>query len=78
MLVLTQEPEERIQMGESILELKRGPDGLFVKLKRLGRRGPAQVPLASQIWGLLIQHFTYRLVLDLSQIDLLDSDLVGR
>ena len=41
MLVLTQEPEERIQMGESILELKRRPDGLFVKLKRLGRRRPA-------------------------------------
>jgi hypothetical protein len=78
MLVITRTPNAFDQLDEAALDVRRGPDGLFVKVDRLGRRGATLVPLASQIWGLLIQHFTYRLVLDLSRIDLLNSELLGQ
>ena len=65
-------------------EVERGPDWLFVRPRRLfggsesvsaGDGGAAS--FAEQIWTLLEQQFTHRLVLELGEIDRLDSELVG-
>lgn len=59
------------------LTVTRGPDSLWVKLD--SAEGFASEPtLADQLWSLLEQHFVYRLVLDLSEIESLDRRLLGQ
>ncbi len=66
-------------------DVERGPDWLFVRPRRLyggegnmpGDAGSA-ANFAEQVWTLLEQQFTHRLVLDLSEIDHLNSELVGQ
>jgi anti-anti-sigma regulatory factor len=72
------------------LTVTRGPDSLWVKLH--GPEAPSSAsppladrpladetrPLADELWSLLECHFTYRLVLDLSEIDLVDRRLLGQ
>ena len=60
------------------LEVERGPDWLLVKIKDLGEREAELPPLADCIWDLLRRHFTYRLVLELDEVTLLNSDLIGQ
>ncbi len=69
------------------LEVQRGPDWLLIRLNRGedndSRQGDSRQdretpPLAERIWALLEQHFTYRLVLDLDELDLLNSLLIGQ
>ena len=50
---------------------------LLVKIRSLeSDAGP--VPLADALWRLLERHFTYRLVLELDQVNLLNSHLIGQ
>jgi anti-anti-sigma factor len=35
-------------------------------------------PLAERIWNLLDRHFTYRVVLEMDQIDVLNSPMIGQ
>ena len=58
------------------LEVDRGPDGLWVRI--VGHSGGTldSLPLADSLWSLLEQHFVYRLVLDVEEIDLSDQYLV--
>ena len=58
------------------IDLDRGPDWLFVRLTAPVGHDP-QAPLAGALWQLLEQEFTYRLVLELDDIPLLDSHLLG-
>ena len=63
--------------------MQRGTDWLFVQLHRSqpsNSRGDdgETAALADHIWSLLENHFTYRLVLDLEQLDLLNSPLIGQ
>ena len=59
-------------------DVDRGPDWLFVRPRRHGPH-PGDTPLwAEQIWALLEQNFTYRLVLELDEVEYLDSCLVGQ
>jgi anti-anti-sigma factor len=60
------------------LEVERGPEWLLVRVRQLERPLAGSAPLAEQLWGLLQQHFTYRLVLELDQIPVLDSQLIGQ
>ncbi len=64
------------------LEVQRGPDWLLVQVKNSPGKSKKPVsatpPLAKTLWSLLEQHFTYRLVLELDQVDLLDSYLIGQ
>lgn len=75
-----------------LLDVERGPDWLLVKLgastelagekagageKAVAGTGEKSV-LADTLWCLLGQHFTYRLVLDCEQLQLLDSTLIGQ
>ena len=61
------------------LDVQRGPDWLLVKVKNQSEEIEAESPpLADWIWDLLQCHFTYRLVLELDQVGLLDSHLIGQ
>jgi anti-anti-sigma factor len=59
-------------------EVDRGPDWLLVKLRKVEADGPGSQQLAEQMWRLLQQHFTYRLVLELDQIAVLNSTLIAQ
>lgn len=61
------------------LEVDRGPNWLFVKLRQPnGTMAGDQVPLADELWTLLQQHFTSRMVLELDEVDRLQSWLMGQ
>ena len=59
-------------------DVERGPDWLFVKL-----RGPADgdsqgTPIADNVWSLLQNHLMRRVVLELNDVPVLRSDLIGQ
>jgi anti-anti-sigma regulatory factor len=56
-------------------EVERGPDWLLVRLSSPLAR---ETPLADELWALLEQHFTYRLVLEMHEVRSLNSYLVGQ
>ena len=60
------------------LTVERGPDWLFVQLERPSSDADHEPPLAGRIWELLRQHFVNRLVLELDEVDRLESHLVGQ
>ena len=60
------------------LEVQRGPDLLFVRVKNLDPAGSESTSLADRIWSVLEQHFVYRLVLELDEVPLLDSSLIDQ
>lgn len=59
------------------LEVDRGPNWLFVRIRNPDAESSEIPDLADCIWNLLQQHLTYRLVLELDGIDLLNSELIG-
>jgi len=59
------------------LDVERGPDWLLVKVRSLDGPSP-DPPLADGIWELLQRHFTYRVVLELDQVQVLNSHLIGQ
>ena len=59
------------------LDAERGPDWLLVKVRSLAGATP-DPPLADGIWDLLERHFTYRVVLELDQVSVLNSHLIGQ
>ncbi len=59
------------------LDVERGPDWLLVRLRNLDLTAPDAPPLADQLWNLLQQHFTYRLVLELEDVQL-NSRVIGQ
>lgn len=59
------------------LDVERGPDCLMVRVRSLDRTKP-ETPLADQLWSVLQQHFTYRLVLEMDDVEVLDSYLIGQ
>ncbi len=54
-------------------DVKRGPDWLFVRVKNFDPNEPDSPPLAERIWTFLQQHFTYRVVLELDEVPMLNS-----
>lgn len=60
------------------LKVDRGPGWLLVKAKGPGPDAPETTVLADQLWSILERHLVYRLVLDLDQIELLNSALIGQ
>lgn len=59
------------------LEVERGPDWLLVRILKQPE-APDAPPLADEVWEQLCRHFTYRLVLELNQIPVLNSHLIGQ
>ncbi len=60
------------------LEVQRGPDWLLVKVKGPEESSLQTPPLADALWSLLERHFTYRLVLELDQVNVMGSSLIGQ
>jgi len=60
------------------LEVERGPDWLLVRFGNPESLETDPEPLADRLWALLEQHFTYRLVLELDRLRLLNSVLIGQ
>ena len=60
------------------MEVDRGPDWLFVRLHPTAATMEEGAELAASLWALLEQHFTYRLVLELDQLPILPSYLIGQ
>ena len=60
------------------LDVERGPDWLLVRIESSKVTGTNLPPLEDALWALLQRHFTYRLVLELDQVRVLNSYLIGQ
>ena len=58
-------------------ELDRGPGWLFVRLQGSTPFDTQGIDLADKVWQLLEQEFGHRLVLELDDVELLRSHLLG-
>ncbi len=68
-----------IQIAEGWeLSVDRGPDWLFVRPHSVSGDTGSMPPLAEEIWALLEQHQIRRVVVELDEIPLLHSYLVGQ
>jgi anti-anti-sigma factor len=59
------------------LEVERGPDWLFVRPRHSPASALGAPSLEEQVWALLERNFTHRLVLELEDVEYLDSHLIG-
>jgi anti-anti-sigma factor len=59
------------------IELDRGPDWIFIRLRPPRSENAAEFPIAEKIYRRLEQAFCYRLVLELNEVSYLRSWLVG-
>jgi anti-anti-sigma factor len=59
-------------------DVERGPDWMFVRLRPAHDGGTEEHSVAARIWSILEQSFTYRLVLELDSIELLQSCLIAQ
>src|SRR3954449_4187999 len=60
------------------LNVDRGPNWLFVKL-RTRKALPREVPqFAEKLWSISSRHFIYRLVLELEDLEELPSGMMGQ
>lgn len=60
------------------LDVERGPDWVMIRVGDIDPAVAESSPLAERLWHVLRQHFTYRLVLELDQIRVLTSRLIGQ
>ena len=60
------------------LDVERGPDWLLVRVCHLDLAESDAPSFAERIWCLLEQHFTHRLVLELDQVRVINSHLIGQ
>jgi anti-anti-sigma factor len=60
------------------LDVERGPGWLLVRVRNLDRAESDATPLADRLWSILEQHFTHRLVLELDDVGVLGSSLIGQ
>lgn len=63
--------------GSYEFAVERGPNCLFVRLTTWNSITEA-ADLAETLWNLLDQHLTYRLVLELDEVEVLRSFLIGQ
>jgi anti-anti-sigma regulatory factor len=68
-----------VQLADGLkLEVERGPNWLFVKLR------PHDTPLdkvpqiADMLWSIASRHFIYRVVLELDELTTMSNDMMGR
>ncbi len=60
------------------LQIDRGPDWLFVRPQPPAGQQHLEVDLADSVYQVLEEHLTHRLVLDLEEIGLLRSWMIGQ
>lgn len=59
-------------------EVERGPDWLFVKVNSPDNGDAEGVPLAQMLWDLMQQHFSRRIVLEMDDLRILRSYVIGQ
>lgn len=60
------------------MEVERGPNWLFVKLRSQGKPLEKVPQIADKLWSIASRHFIYRLVLELDELETMPSDLMGQ
>jgi anti-anti-sigma regulatory factor len=60
------------------LDIDRGPNWLFVTVREPGQNAWDTPPLAERLWALLQAHLVDRLILELGEIKVLNSYLLGQ
>lgn len=60
------------------LNVDRGPNWLFVKLRSRGTAPSAVSQLADKLWSIASRHFIYRLVLELDDLDAMPSGMMAQ
>ena len=60
------------------MEVERGPNWLFVKLRPHGDPLDKVPQIADKLWSIASRHFVYRLVLELDELETMPSDLMGQ
>ena len=59
-------------------DVERGPGCLFVRLETTPDQLPSWDGLADHLWSILDEQFIYRLVLDMHQVEMMNSTLIGQ
>ncbi len=59
-------------------DVERGPDWLFVKVHGPTNGDAEGIPLAEMVWDSMRQHLSHRVVLDLSELRILRSYVIGQ
>jgi hypothetical protein len=59
-------------------EVERGPDWLFVRPRRPAKASPDSSVFADQVWLILEQHFSHRVVLEMGEVGRLDARLIDQ
>jgi anti-anti-sigma regulatory factor len=60
------------------MDVDRGPEWLFFRLKHPDSATGSTPALAENIWSVAEQHFIYRLVIEFDELELLHSYLIGQ
>jgi anti-anti-sigma factor len=60
------------------MKVDRGPGWIWAKVNRPDPDCSDSPPLADQLWSLLERHFTYRLLIELEDVNILNSFLLGQ
>jgi anti-anti-sigma factor len=60
------------------LNVDRGPNWLFVKLRSKDEAVPAVPQIADKLWSISSRHFIYRLVLELEDLEEMPSGMMGQ
>jgi anti-anti-sigma factor len=60
------------------MDVDRGPDWVFVRLHPAEHGGTDDYTLAERIWSILTQSFTYRLVLELDEVGMINSCMIAQ
>lgn len=58
--------------------IDRGPDCLFVKIQPPKRPAQGVEDLADGLWAIMVKHLTYRLVLEMEEVDRLPDRLIDQ
>jgi anti-anti-sigma factor len=60
------------------MKVDRGPGWIWAKVCHPDSDCSDTPPLADQLWSLLERHFTYRLLIELDDVNILNSFLLGQ
>ena len=60
------------------LNVDRGPNWLFVKLRSKDEAKQSVPQIADKLWSISTRHFIYRLVLELEDLDEMPSGMMGQ
>jgi anti-anti-sigma regulatory factor len=60
------------------IEVERGPNWLFVKLRSQGAPLDQVPQIADKLWSIASRHFIYRLVVELDELETMPGDLMGQ